>query len=542
MDPLDAAHLCYSDEKDKPSAAKSRLSDSSSSTLSSQRMGNTDPEKDLEKATTTPDSPIEGDEAAKPVIRVKTAQDWDGPEDPENPQNWPLWTKIYHTFIVGLMAFTVTFASSVYTPGIFDVSHRFHVSQVAALVPLTVYVLGLGFGPVISAPLSETFGRRAVYLITFPTFMLFILGSGLAQNYGTLVVCRFLAGMFGSSVLAVGAGTNTDLWAPLNRAVASAIFLMAPFAGPALGPAVGGFAAEAKGFRWTQWPILFLGAFTQLIALPLPGMQRETYKKIILQWRAKKLGIAPPPNPLPPGAARIKFLLTVTVARPLHMLLLEPIVSFFSIYTAFNFSVLFGFFDAFPIVFQGVYRFRLGPSGLCFLGIGLGVVLATIAFILIDRVTYRKWTLERRKNGNMQQLPPEHRLYPAMLGSLLLPLGLFWFAWSARSSVHWIVPILASVPFGAGNTIIFCSAVLYLIDTYGALNGASAMAANGLLRYALGAVFPLFTVQMYRAMGIGWATSLFGFVTVGLCPIPWVLWKWGPKIRGRSSYDTFKGL
>lgn len=36
---------------------------------------------------------------------------------------------------------------------------------------------------------------------------------------------------------------------------------------------------------------------------------------------------------------------------------------------------------------------------------------------------------------------------------------------------------------------------MYLVDTYGPTNGASAMAANGLLRYTCGAIFPLFTVQ-----------------------------------------------
>jgi hypothetical protein len=42
------------------------------------------------------------------------------------------------------------------------------------------------------------------------------------------------------------------------------------------------------------------------------------------------------------------------------------------------------------------------------------------------------------------------------------------------------------------------SAALYLVDTYGPLNGASAMAANGLLRYGMSAAFPLFTVQSKR--------------------------------------------
>jgi MFS family permease len=417
-----------------------------------------------------------------------------------------------------------------------DVQSHFNVSLTAAILPLTVYVLGLGFGPIISAPLSETFGRRAVYLITFPPSLLFTLGAGFSQNFGTLIVLRFLAGLSGSGCLAVGAGTNSDLFAPISRAAASAFFILAPFLGPALGPPVGGFAAQANGWRWTQWPILFIGLFSYLITIP----SSETYKKIILQKRAKKFNIPPPPNPLPPGLARIKFILLVTVLRPVNMLLTEPIVAFLSIYTAFNFSVLFGFFDAFPFVFEGVYHFNTGESGLSFLGIGIGVIISTGIFILMDRLIYRKKTMERRKSGDMTQLPPEERLYPAMLGSMLLPISLFWFAWTARSDIHWISPIIATIPFGIGNMLVFCSTVLYLIDTYGPLLGASAAAANGVLRYLLGAVFPLFTVQMYRALGIGWATSLFGFVTVALMPIPWVLYRFGSKIRARSAYQTVK--
>jgi MFS family permease len=425
-----------------------------------------------------------------------------------------------------------TFGSSVYTPGIKDVMKYFNVSQEAAIVPLTVYVLGLGFGPMLSAPLSETFGRRAVYLSIFAPSLLFTLGAGLAQNFTTLVVCRFFAGMLGSGCLAVGAGTNSDVFAPISRAASSSIFLLAPFLGPALGPPVGGFAAQAKGWRWTQWPILFIGAVTILVSLP----SHETYKKIILQHRAKRLNITPPPNPLPPGFARIKFLLLVTILRPVRMLFTEPIVAFLSVYTAFNFSVLFGFFDAFPIVFGGVYHWNTGETGLSFLGIGIGCVLATGLFILIDRLNYRKKTLRRRAAGDMSHLPPEDRLVAAIVGSFLLPLSLFWFAWTAREDIHWISPLIATIFFGAGNLLIFCSAVLYLIDTYQSVAGASAAAANGLLRYVCGAVFPLFTVQMYQRLGIGWATSLLGFVTVGLLPIPWILFWYGERIRARSEY------
>lgn len=84
------------------------------------------------------------------------------------------------------------------------------------------------------------------------------------------------------------------------------------------------------------------------------------------------------------------------------------------------------------------------------------------------------------------------------------------------------------------------SAALYLVDTYGPMGGASALAANGLLRYTLGCVFPLFTVQMYDKLGIAWATSVFGFISLAMLPIPWVLFKMGKRIRARSGFDTIK--
>ena len=72
------------------------------------------------------------------------------------------------------------------------------------------------------------------------------------------------------------------------------------------------------------------------------------------------------------------------------------------------------------------------------------------------------------------------------------------------------------------------------------MNGASAMAANGLLRYSMGAIFPLFTVQMYERLGVDWATSLLAFLSLLMMPIPWVFFKYGPKIRAKSGYDTLK--
>jgi hypothetical protein len=74
--------------------------------------------------------------------------------------------------------------------------------------------------------------------------------------------------------------------------------------------------------------------------------------------------------------------------------------------------------------------------------------------------------------------PPEARLVPAMIGGCLLPIGLFWFAWTAAPvSIHWIVSIIATVPFGIGMVLVFLSISSYLVDAY-LIYAASVLAAN----------------------------------------------------------------
>lgn len=181
---------------------------------------------------------------------------------------------------------------------------------------------------------------------------------------------------------------------------------------------------------------------------------KETYKKTLLQRRAKRHGIALPKTG-PQGVEALKFLLTVTLLRPLRMLVVEPIVAFFSLYVAFNFGVVFGFFEAFPIVFEGVYHFDSGQAGLPFLSLGLGACLGVITFVVVDRLTYQKHYRASLRDGHEGAVLPEHRLYPAMMGSIALPISLFWFAWTAK--IHWASPTCAAIPFGWGNFLVFVS-------------------------------------------------------------------------------------
>lgn len=110
----------------------------------------------------------------------------------------------------------------------------FGVSETIAILPLTTYVLGLGFGPMVSAPISETLGRLGTYRIATPISALFCLGAGYAPNLAALCILRFFAGLFGGAILPVTAGTAADLWSPRYFAVVGAWLLYFPFLGESM--------------------------------------------------------------------------------------------------------------------------------------------------------------------------------------------------------------------------------------------------------------------------------------------------------------------
>lgn len=136
--------------------------------------------------------------------------------------------KAYHTAATACLGFSVTCGSSLVTPGTPEIEAYFAISRTASILALSLFVIGLAVGPMIAAPISETYGRSVVYKASSIIYMLFILGAGFSKSFGSLLVCRFLAGMTGGPVLAVGAGTNADMYHAKNRAIASSLFVMMP--------------------------------------------------------------------------------------------------------------------------------------------------------------------------------------------------------------------------------------------------------------------------------------------------------------------------
>lgn len=351
-------------------------------------------------------------------------------------------------------------------------------------------------------------------------FVLFQIGCALAPNIGAMIIFRFFSGFFGSPTVTNSGGSITDIWPQSHRSVPLALFSAASFLGPVIAPTVGGFICQYTSWRWNFWVVLILSAACYLaMAVFLP----ETYPPKLLLNKTRGMPGNEELRPTP-----VQELLYITLTRPWLMLFTEPILFLLSLYMAFIYGILYLDFTAYPVVYRETREWSAGIAGLSFLGICVGMAIATLASPYVNRI---HGVYTRRLGGPH----PETRLPHLVVISWLIPISLFWFGWTATPPTHWISGIIAGAPFGFSLILLFLGITSYLTDCYGPF-GASALAANAVLRSLFGAVFPLFATNMYHSLGVPWATSVLGFVALAMAPLPWLFYRFGPRIRARSKY------
>ncbi|KAF8589941.1 MFS general substrate transporter [Ramaria rubella] len=458
--------------------------------------------------------------------------DWDE-NDPENPRQWTRARRWLLTVQLALGTWNISFTSSSYSGGLNEMTTALQASRTVAVLGLSLYVLGFGVGPLLFAPLSEMYGRRIVFLCSYTPYLFFHLGGALATNIQTVVICRFLGGILGSAPISNAGGQVADMWSPHDRGLPNGIYSLCTFFGPVSGPIVGGFISQSFGNGWriNFWVMFGLSG---LIVLWAFFNLAETYPPVLLRRRAHRLHVKS--NGLlyyrsihdREQASKQEKILT-SLKRPFVFLVKEPIVTLISIYISIAYGSLYAQFVAFPIVFQEHRHFSPGDSGLAFLGIALGQWIGIASTPLQNRLYWRAMA----KGGG--KVLPEARLYGAVVTSMALPLGMFWFAWTSPPSFPAVLPVLSGIPFGLGTILIIINFNAYLMDAY-SLYCASALASTILLRSICAAAFPLISSPMFDALGDEWASSVFAFIALACAPVPFLFFKYGKWIRSKSKY------
>ncbi|MCJ1361943.1 hypothetical protein MMC16_001044 [Acarospora aff. strigata] len=455
--------------------------------------------------------------------------------DPANPVNWSTRKK---TFVVLTGIITVinsTLGSALPSGAIPYLADYFDVTQQEQLVlPISIYLVGYVFGPLLFGPLSETYGRKQIMTVTFCFYTVFTLACAVAPTWPSLLVFRLIVGISAACPVSVVGGLYADIFSdPVKRGRAMAMFMAATTFGPLLGPIISGFISVVS-WRWTFWVGLIIAGASLLPLLFLP----ETYGPVILKRYAQQMRKATgnpnifAPIELEKKGARQMF--TVTLTRPIRMLAFEAIVLFTCLYLALAYAIFYMFFQAYPIIFQGIYGMTTGVSALPFIPIGVGAVIACGIFIYYDSILQRA----KARNAHWASIEEYRRLPLACIGGPLYIISLFWLGWSSSPHIHWIVPTLAGLPFGIGFLLIFMALLNYLTDAY-QIYAASALAAASCSRSIFGVLLPLAARPMYERLGVSWASSLLGFLSLGMTIIPFAFIKYGDRIRAHSKFCQY---
>ncbi|KAL4256932.1 MFS transporter superfamily protein [Pleurotus pulmonarius] len=451
-------------------------------------------------------------------------------EPSEDPLNLSTFRKWLAVLIISAGSLCVTSMSSIAAFTEVAVENEFNVSHTVSILAISLFVEGLGIGPLFVGPLSEVYGRNPIYRASFGLVFAFSWGVAFAPNITAYLIFRFLTGLSGAAFLSVAGGTVSDLFPHNKVANPMAVYTLSPFIGPVLGPLIGGFVNQNLYWRWT-YRIILVWVFFQCLAIFL--FVPETYTPVLIKQKAERLReVTGDPKyfaPLEKQGKSIFQAIAQSCYKPFELLIFERMALLLNIWTALLLGILYLTFQAFPIIFGQLHGFNMQMTGLTFLGMGLGMIIG----VSCQPLWNRHYALVRSKYDGIP--PPETRLAMAKVGALLVPIGLYWLAFTTYRQVHWIVPIIASIPFGTGMFFVYTSVFTYLVTAYRPI-AASAMASNSALRCTFAAAFPLFAPAMYRRLGTVGATALLAGLTTIMAPLPFIFSRIGARLRAKSRF------
>ncbi|KLP22962.1 Uncharacterized protein LW94_272 [Fusarium fujikuroi] len=404
-------------------------------------------------------------------------------DDVDNPRNWSLARKRYVTAITMLLLANGSIASSTTAGNTQSITQEFGISNVAAQLTTSLYLLGFCTGPFLFGPLSEFYDRQWLLYLTFFLYFCFTFLTAWPPDLGSLLMGGFPAGYFAAGPFAIVPGVLVDLWDKCESGNAMGIMICVCWIGPALGTVVSGCFELTKDWRWSMYACLWLGSFTMMLMLMIPG----THGPTVLERKAKM--------------ARI-----------------------------------------YPIVFQDLRGWNPAVSQLPVLGQAVSAVFGLLMVLYHTRRRKAKVNMGREVVPEDHMV----LAMIGGVGLPISMLWLCWSAQYrsvycyiltirhsrgfVSSSAHWIVPTAGGTVLATCLMLIHVSCFSYVADTY-ADYAASIIASNIVARCIGSAGAPIFTSQTFEALGMGGGGSLIAGVAALLAVIPFLFYRYRHTIQ-----------
>jgi MFS family permease len=279
-----------------------------------------------------------------------------------------------------------------------------------------------------------------VYFTTLIFVTLFIMAKALATNYGAALAFRFVGALFAAAPMTVAGGTIGDIWKPMQIPFGLPLMTIAAYSGPILGPVIGAYTPQI-GYVWADWITTIIAGATLVIVLLA---EPETFSPLLLEWRAKHLRDLTGDDRYQADHALTGSLSTrllQNVSRSFMMIWTEPIILVFSFYPVLLYFVLFTFLNGYPFIFGKVYGISTSLTFTIFVAMIPGIIVALCMVPLMYSLAKKA---ARKAEAEGKNLQPEVSLYWAMAGgSILMPISLFWMAYTCYVRLHFesLVPL-----------------------------------------------------------------------------------------------------
>ena len=299
----------------------------------------------------------------------------------------------------------------------------------------------MGIIPLWWSVISELYGRRPVYLVSFAIFLIWNTISAVSTSINMLIVMRALSGGASASVQAVGAGTVADLWEVERRGQAMAFFFLGPMVGPLVSPIIGGILTERLGWRSTQWATVVYGGIVWLLivfCLPETSAKRPGAKGLDSNTRPENVNREP-----------------LLILHRISRIFLEPfkIMAYLRfppvLITVYYASSTFACYYAISISLQTLfseppYSFSAIILGLTYIPCALGSIVASLlGGRWTDYIMRRQAKSAGRfdASGQIQFLPGDRMGENAWFASIIYPAASLWFGWTIDKHVFWFFPV-----------------------------------------------------------------------------------------------------
>ncbi|KAH7183658.1 major facilitator superfamily domain-containing protein [Fusarium flagelliforme] len=514
-------------------------------------------EKDSEKSAVVGTTQPQRDSVTPTVEPILTKEPpAETPQDDDTP--WSIWSPKQRKLIILTASFASLLSplsSQIYLPSLDTIANDLDVTNSEVNLSITTFLILQAIAPTFTAQLSDTMGRRPLYMACFVLYMAANLGLALQNDYAALLVLRCFQSAGSSGTAALSNAVATDITTSAERGSYIVYAAAIPMLGPTLGPIIGGLLAQYRGWHSVFW---FLFGLTGAVAIPMAIIFPETCREIVgngsippQSWnrcyanvRIEREAIAQGKEV--PYARRDELdasrRASSWIPNPFSTitLLLERECGFTLLYGSLLCCSFYATLTLIPSQFVEIYGFNELQIALCFIPFGVGSLVAAfnrgrmLDFNFRRHATRLGISTEKNKQTDLAEFPIERaRLEVAVPTIFLGSACMVGFGWTLHYQTNLAGPLILLFVIAFCLSASLNCATCLMLDLYPGKAG-TVTASNNLLRCLLGAGATAAVVPMIQAIGTGWTLTVFALLNIVSLPLLWYVMKQGPGWRAET--------